>query len=158
MDDVTHEGAAGAETLDIGAVAAPGRERRLTARRQRDAVLRVVRGEPLEIAARELAVTAADASGWRETLLEAGSASLKSRARDNRDEIVDRPRTKVERPEGGNLARDVGAVADMDLRVATILADGGNPLSEPWPDNLSAGVSRRHVACIKARFFARSDR
>jgi hypothetical protein len=95
MDEVDHEGAAGAETSDIGAVAAPGRERRMTAGRKRDAVLRVLRGEPLEIVARELAVTAADLSGWRDAFLEAGSAGLKSRARDDRDETIDRLRTKV---------------------------------------------------------------
>ena len=95
MDDVTHGGAAGAQTSDIGAVAAPGRERRMTAGRKRDAVLRVLRGEPLEIVGRELAVTAADLSGWRDAFLEAGSASLKSRARDDRDETIDRLRTKV---------------------------------------------------------------
>ena len=88
-------GAAGAETSDIGAVAAPGRERRMTASRKRDAVLRVLRGEPLEIVAREHAVTAADLSGWRDAFLEAGAASLKSRARDGRDETIDRLRTKV---------------------------------------------------------------
>ena len=95
MGDVERGGAAGAETSDIGAVAAPGRERRMTAGRKRDAVLRVLRGEPLEIVARELAVTAADLSGWRDAFLEAGSASLKSRARDDRDETIDRLRTKV---------------------------------------------------------------
>ena len=95
MDDVERGGAAGAETSDIGAVAAPGRERRMTASRKRDAVLRVLRGEPLEIVAREHAVTAADLSGWRDAFLEAGAASLKSRARDGRDETIDRLRTKV---------------------------------------------------------------
>ena len=64
-------GAAGAETSDIGAVAAPGRDRRMTAGRKRDALLRVLRGEPLEIVARELAVTAADLSGWRDAFLDA---------------------------------------------------------------------------------------
>ena len=43
MDEVDHEGAACAETSDIGAVAAPGRDRRMTAGRKRDAVLRVLR-------------------------------------------------------------------------------------------------------------------
>ncbi len=95
MDDNEGEGAAGAETSDIAAVAAPGRERRMTANRKADAVLRVLRGEPLEILARELAVTAADLSGWRDGFLEAGAASLKSRARDDRDETIDRLRTKV---------------------------------------------------------------
>ena len=95
MDDVERGGAAGAETSDIGAAAAPVRERRMTAGRKRDAVLRLLRGETLELVARELAVTAADLSGWREAFLEAGSASLKSRARDDRDETIDRLRTKV---------------------------------------------------------------
>jgi len=53
----------------------------MTAGRKRDAVLRVLRGEPLEIVSRELAVTAADLSDWRDAFLEAGAASLKSRAR-----------------------------------------------------------------------------
>ncbi len=35
MDDVARGGAAGAETSEIGAVAAPGRERRMTASRKR---------------------------------------------------------------------------------------------------------------------------
>ena len=95
MDDVERGGAAGAETSNIGAVAAPGRERRMTAGRKRDAVLRVLRGEPLEIVAHELALTAADLSGWRDAFLEAGAASLKSRARDDRDATIDRLRTKV---------------------------------------------------------------
>ena len=95
MTDGKHEGAADAETSGIGAAAAPGRERRMTAGRKREAVLRLLRGEPLEIVARELAVTAADLSAWRDAFLEAGAASLKSRARDDRDETIDRLRTKV---------------------------------------------------------------
>ena len=95
MGDVERGGAAGAETSDIGAVAAPGRQRRITAGRKRDAVLRVLRGEALEIVARERVVTAADLSGWRDAFVEAGAASLKSRARDDRDGTIDRLRTKV---------------------------------------------------------------
>jgi transposase-like protein len=53
-------------------------------------VLRLLRGEPLEIVARELGVTAADLSAWRDAFLEAGAASLKTRARDDRDERIDR--------------------------------------------------------------------
>ena len=95
MTDGMRGGAAGAETSGIGAAAAPGRERRMTAGRKRDAVLRVLRGEPLEIVARELSVTAADLSAWRDAFLEAGAASLKARERDDRDETIDRLRTKV---------------------------------------------------------------
>ncbi|HVG49882.1 MAG TPA: hypothetical protein VM899_17290 [Rubellimicrobium sp.] len=57
----------------------------MTAEHKHDAVLRLLRGEPLEIMARELGVTAADLSAWRETFLETGAASLKSRAPDDRD-------------------------------------------------------------------------
>ena len=95
MDDVEREGAAEAENLEVWATAAPGRERRMTAGRKREAVLRLLRGEPLEIVARELAVTAADLSTWRDAFLEAGAASLKSRTRDDRDATIGRLKTKV---------------------------------------------------------------
>jgi hypothetical protein len=67
----------------------------MTAGRKRDAVLRLLRGEPLEIVARDLAVTAADLSAWREAFLEAGAASLKVRPRDDRDEKIDRLQSKL---------------------------------------------------------------
>ena len=95
MDKVEREGAADAETSGIGAAAAPGRERRMTAGRKSDAVLRLLRGEPLEIVARELSVTAADLSAWREAFLEAGEASLKARLRDDRDEKIGRLQSKL---------------------------------------------------------------
>ena len=53
--------------------------RRMSAGRKQDAVLRLLRGEDLELVSRELGVTAADLSGWRDSLLAAGTASLKSR-------------------------------------------------------------------------------
>ena len=115
MDDIERGEAANAGASRGGAGAAPGRERRMTAGRKRDAVLRLLRGEPLELVARELAVTAADLSAWRDAFLEAGGASLKARARDDRDERIERLQsklgevlmdnellhTKVERLEGG---------------------------------------------------------
>lgn len=63
--------------------------------RKREAVLRLLRGEPLAIVARELAVTAAELSGWRDVFLDAGSAGLKSLVRDDRDATIGRLRTKV---------------------------------------------------------------
>ena len=53
MTDETRGGAPGAQTTHIGAPGAPGRERRMTARRKQEAVLRVLRGEPLETVARD---------------------------------------------------------------------------------------------------------
>ena len=67
----------------------------MTAGRKRDAVLRLLRGEPLEIVARELSVTAADLSSWRDAFLDAGAASLKARPRDDRDEKIDRLQSKL---------------------------------------------------------------
>jgi transposase len=121
MDDVERGGAAGAETSDIGAVAAPGRERRMTAGRKRDAVLRLLRGEPLEIVARELAVTAADLSGWRDGFLDGGAARLKSRARDDRDATIDRLRTKV-----GELTMDTEL---LQAKIERLEAGGGAPFA-----------------------------
>lgn len=57
---------------------APPRQRRMSAGRKQEAVLRVLRGEPLETAARKFAVTAGDLSSWRDNFLEAGTASMKS--------------------------------------------------------------------------------
>jgi hypothetical protein len=89
----------------------------MTAGRKRDAVLRVLRGEPLEIVARELVVTAADLSGWRDAFLEAGAASLKSRGRDDRDETIDRLRTKV-----GELTMDTEL---LHAKIERLEAGGG---------------------------------
>src|SRR5687767_3026340 len=117
MTDGKSGGAAGAETSGIGAAAAPGRERRMTAGRRRDAVMRLLRGEPLEIVARELAVTAADLSAWRDAFLEAGAASLKTRPRDDRDETIDRLRTKV-----GELTMDSEL---LQAKIERLEAGGG---------------------------------
>ena len=73
----------------------PERRRRMSARRKRDAVLRLLRGEDLELVSRELAVTAAELSGWREAFLAAGETSLKSRPADARDGEIGRLKEKV---------------------------------------------------------------
>jgi transposase-like protein len=115
MDGDEIGGAAGAEISRVGATVAPGR--RMTACRKRDAVLRLLRGEPLEIVARELGVTAADLSGWRDAFLEAGAASLKARARDDRDQTIDRLRTKV-----GALTMDTEL---LQAKIGRLEAGGG---------------------------------
>ena len=67
----------------------------MSAGRKQDAVLRLLRGEALELASRELGVTAAELSGWREAFLAGGEASLKSRPADARDGEVGRLQAKV---------------------------------------------------------------
>src|SRR3954454_8687446 len=73
----------------------PERRRRMSARRKQDAVLRLLRGEDLELLARQLGVTAADLSGWRGAFLAAGEVSLKSRPADARDAEIGRLQAKV---------------------------------------------------------------
>ena len=63
----------------------PAHRRRMSARRKQDAVLRLLRGEDLELLSRRLGVTAAELSGWREAFLAADEVSLKSRPADARD-------------------------------------------------------------------------
>ena len=92
---VEREGAGVAETSDIAAYPAPGRRRRLTAARKQEAVLRVLRGEDVDLVSRSLDATAADVSGWRDAFLEAGGTGLTHRPRDVRDEETDRLRARV---------------------------------------------------------------
>ena len=71
------------------------RKGRFSARRKRATVLRLLRGENLESVSRELGITAARASQWRDQFLAAGQAGLKSRAPDARDEEHQRLHAKV---------------------------------------------------------------
>ena len=68
---------------------------RFSARRKTDAVLRLLRGEDLDLLSRELGVTAATLSGWRDDFLAGGQAALKSRPADDRDDEIARLRSKV---------------------------------------------------------------
>ncbi len=68
---------------------------RFSARRKTEAVLRVLRGEDLDLLSRELRVTAATLAHWRDQFLAAGEASLKSRSPDARDAAVHRLQAKI---------------------------------------------------------------
>ena len=59
-----------------------GPERRFSARRKLAAVTRLLRGEPLETLARELNLTVARLSQWRDRALVAAEAAMKERGRD----------------------------------------------------------------------------
>ena len=93
--NVERGGAGAAETSDIAADPASVRRRRLTAAKKQEAVLRVLRGEDVELVARLLDATAADVSGWREVFVDGGVSNLKHRPRDTRDDEIDRLRAKV---------------------------------------------------------------
>ena len=68
---------------------------RFSAKRKTDAVHRLLRGEDLELLSRELRVTAATLSGWRDDFLAGGQAALKSRPADDRDDEIAQLRAKV---------------------------------------------------------------
>ena len=68
---------------------------RFSARRKSEAVLRLLRGEDLDTLSRELGVTAATLSSWREGFLDGGTAAMRSRPADDRDEEIARLRSKV---------------------------------------------------------------
>ena len=68
---------------------------RWSAKRKFAAVLRLLRGEDLETLSRELGVTAATLSGWREQFLEGGAANLKAREVDVDNEETQRLKSLV---------------------------------------------------------------
>ena len=61
---------------------------RFSSRRKAEAVLRLLRGEDLDLLSRELKVTPSTLSGWRTAFLSAGQAGLKTRQSDGREEEV----------------------------------------------------------------------
>src|SRR5690348_7325423 len=97
MDETVGVGVGPAERARHAGGDGPTREprRRMSARRKQEAVLRLLRGEDLELVSRELGVTAAELSGWRDRFLAGGEASLKSRPADARDAEVERLQAKV---------------------------------------------------------------
>ena len=79
----------GARRATGGAPSSSGDDRgRFSARRKTEAIMRVLRGEDLDALSRELGVTAATLSGWRDQFLAAGQAGLKSRTDTPADDEV----------------------------------------------------------------------
>ena len=91
----------------------------MSAKRKQSAVLRLLRGEDLELVSRELSVTAAELSAWRDAFLAAGEASLKTRPADSRDLQIDRLKAKV-----GDLT-----MANELLEVKIDHLEAGRPLA-----------------------------
>ena len=67
-----------AETTASGGVGL-GRGGRMSRQRKRDAGLRLLWGEDLEVLSRALGVTAATLTGWQDSFVAAGEASLATR-------------------------------------------------------------------------------
>ena len=103
----------------------------MSARRKQEAVLRLLRGEDLELLSRELGVTAAELSGWRDQFLAAGEASLKSRPADARDAEIDRLQAKV-----GELTM---ATELLEAKIERL--EGAPPFGAPEAEVMSRQVS-----------------
>src|SRR3954453_860157 len=97
MDEETGVGAGSAERAPHagGDGAVPTLRRRMSAGRKRDAVLRLLRGEDLELVSRGLGVTAAELSGWRGGFPAPGGGSVRGPAADARDDEIGRLKEKV---------------------------------------------------------------
>ncbi len=59
---------------------------RFSSRKKMEVVLRVLRGDDLDLVSREAGITAAKLSEWRDQSVTSGQAALKSRVADGRDD------------------------------------------------------------------------
>jgi transposase len=108
-----------AQTADAGAASGgAGPERRFSAQRKLAAVTRLLRGEPLETLARDLNVTVARLTEWRDRALVAAEAAMKERERDGRDEELLRLKAKL-----GEITM---ANELLEQKIAAL--EGGRPL------------------------------
>jgi len=99
---------------------AAGEKGRFSARRKREAVLRLLRGESLEAVSRELAVTAARLSQWRDAFMDSGTQGLKSRVVDDADD--------------GERQRLQAKIGELTMEIELLnkkvdLLEGGHPLT-----------------------------
>lgn len=69
--------------------------KRNSVRRKLAVVARLLRGEPLELVARETNVTVAKLTEWRDRALSGAATALKERERDDRDDEIARLKSKV---------------------------------------------------------------
>ena len=68
---------------------------RFSAQRKAAAAMRVLRGEPLEAVARQLNITVARLSEWRDRAMAGALSALKEREQDDRDDEIARLKAKV---------------------------------------------------------------
>ena len=120
-EQTTGTGSMGARRATEDPVENPRRQRRFSARRKVDAVLRLLRGENLETLSRELGVAAHELSRWRDQFLASGQEAMKKRPGDDRDGEIWRLKTKV-----GDLTMDIELLNERLQR-----ANDDTPLARP---------------------------
>jgi hypothetical protein len=100
-----------------------GGPKRFSVQRKMAVVARLLRGEPLEVVARETNVNIARLGEWRDRALAGAASALKERERDERDDEIARLKAKV-----GEITMD------SELLYAKIAAmEGKRPLVRRRP-------------------------
>jgi transposase-like protein len=95
----------------------------MSRQRKTAAVLRLLRGEDLEMVSRSLGVTAATLSEWREAFLAAGEAALTTRPGSGEEQQSDRLKVRLGQ-----------ALIERDLLVEKIaVLEAGRPLARKRP-------------------------
>jgi transposase-like protein len=95
----------------------------MSRQRKTAAVLRLLRGEDLEMVSRSLGVTAATLSEWRDAFLAAGEAALTTRPGDGEELQSDRLKARLGQ-----------ALIERDLLVEKIaVLEAGRPLARKRP-------------------------
>ena len=88
--------------------------RRFSARQKTEVVLRLLRGESLDLVSRELGISAARLTTWREVFLDAGQEAMKTQPLDSRDREIGRLREKL-----GESTMDIELLRERIGRLAT---------------------------------------
>src|SRR3954447_25774130 len=151
MDDQTNQVGAGsgeAERAQGSGAVALGRGGRMSRQRKTAAVLRLLRGEDLETVSRELGVTAAMLTGWRDAFLAGGEAALMTRAATGEELESERLKAKLGT---ALIERDLLRRRSPSWRPIALLSDAG-ARHEPRhiPGHRQAVRPGRGLPCVAA--------
>jgi transposase-like protein len=100
---------------------------RFTAKRKADAVMRLLKGEDLDTLSRELGVTAATVSAWRDAFMAGAEANLKSREPTAADDDNLRLKAKI-----GELTMEVELLREKATKLEA------NAPNFPWRKQMAA--------------------
>ena len=111
--------------------------KRFSVRRKLAVVARLLRGEPLELVARETNVSVAKLTEWRDRALSGAATALKERERDDRDDEIARLKSKV-----GEITMDNELLYSQDR------GDGGQaPFGAQEVETMSRALSPSVARC-----------
>ena len=88
-------GADGCKAIRDGTARDGAKIERFSAQKKAEVVLRLLRGEAIDLLSRELRVPAARLAAWRDTFLSGGQEAMKQQPHDARDREIARLREKL---------------------------------------------------------------